>query len=234
MEKSEVARFFIESGAFIGKETTLKSGRRSPYFFNTAVFDDGEKSSRLARFYGEAMLERFGRGGFDVIFGPAYKGIALAVSIATALYTDFGVNVSFSFNRKEAKEHGERGSALGHPVRDGERVVLVDDVMTTGGTKREAVEFLAGQAPKAEVTGLFIALDREEGGEEGESALAAFTEATGIPVFSLLTISELVSLAPAGLISEELAGKISEYLAEYGVKHNDKKNRNSQEPDPCV
>ncbi|MGV8119592.1 MAG: orotate phosphoribosyltransferase [Candidatus Xenobiia bacterium LiM19] len=221
MDKQGLAEFFINSGAFTAKETTLKSGRRSPYFFNTAVFDNGEKSSRLGRFYAEAIIERFGRNGFDVIFGPAYKGIALAVLIATALYRDFGLTVSYSFNRKEFKDHGEKGSMLGHSIRSGERIILVDDVMTTGGTKLEAVDFLNSHAPGAEVIGLFIALDREEGDEKGNSALSAFTAATCIPVYSLLTIRELISLASAEKLSREMKNNISAYLKEYGVIHND-------------
>ncbi len=221
MDKHALVKLFIESGAFVAKETLLKSGRRSPYFFNTAVFDDGEKSSGLGRFYAEAMIERFGRNGFDVIFGPAYKGIALAVSIATALYRDFGLTISYSFNRKEPKEHGERGNLLGHPIRDGERIILVDDVMTTGGTKREAVSFLGTHAPGAKVIGLFIALDREEGDEKGESALSAFTAATGIPVYPLLAITELISLASGEHIPHEMKKHISTYLREYGVIHHE-------------
>jgi len=221
MNKQALAEFFISSGAFTARETVLKSGRRSPYFFNTTVFDNGEKSSELGRYYAEAIIERSGRKGFDVIFGPAYKGIALAVSIATSLYRDCGMTVSYSYNRKEAKDHGEKGSLLGHSIRSGERVIIVDDVMTTGGTKLEAVDFLKSQAPGAEITGLFIALDREEGDENGESALSAFTDATGIPVYSLLTITELISLASKEKLPWEITDNISSYLKEYGVKSND-------------
>lgn len=221
-----IAQFLIESGAFRGQDTTLKSGRLSPYFFNTGDFDDGAKILRLGYYYARKIVQEMAADGFDVIYGPAYKGISLAVAICISLFSDFGLVRKFSFNRKEEKAHGEGGTILGHRISDGEKVIIVDDVFTTGGTKLEAVHFIKGIAPGAEIKGLLIALDRQETDEKGGNGIAQFTRATGIPVYSLITISEFLEAPsyPASeakehqfLLEDALREKIRMYLKEYGV-----------------
>jgi orotate phosphoribosyltransferase len=186
--------FALQAGVLKFGDFTMKSGRRSPYFFNAGLFSRGSTLGRLARFYAQALLSAraAGRVEFDMLFGPAYKGITLAAGTAMAL-ADFGVDVPFAFNRKEAKDHGEGGLIVGGPL-DG-RVLIVDDVITDGAAKRESVELI--RAHGATASGVLIALDRRErtGADDAlsaTSAVAAFEQAFGIPVVSVATLDDLM------------------------------------------
>jgi len=167
----QVSRQFIEfalqSGVLKFGDFTMKSGRRSPYFFNAGLFSRGSTLGRLSRFYAQALLaaRAAGRIDFDMLFGPAYKGITLAAGTAIAL-ADFGVDLPFAFNRKEAKDHGEGGVIVGGPLAG--KVLIVDDVITDGAAKRESVELI--RAHGATPCGVLIALDRRErtGADGGE------------------------------------------------------------------
>ncbi len=194
----QVSRQFIEfalqSGVLKFGDFTMKSGRRSPYFFNAGLFSRGSTLGRLSRFYAQALLaaRAAGRIDFDMLFGPAYKGITLAAGTAMAL-ADFGVDLPFAFNRKEAKDHGEGGVIVGGPLAG--RVLIVDDVITDGAAKRESVELI--RAHGAEPCGVLIALDRRErtGADDAlsaTSAVAAFEQAFGIPVVSVATFDDLM------------------------------------------
>lgn len=186
--------FALQAGVLKFGDFTMKSGRRSPYFFNAGLFSQGSTLARLSRFYAQALLaaRAAGRVDFDMLFGPAYKGITLAAGTAMAL-ADFGVDVPFAFNRKEAKDHGEGGVIVGSPLSG--RVLIVDDVITDGAAKRESVELI--RAHGAVPSGVLIALDRGErtGPDEAlssVSAVVAFEQAFGIPVIAVATLNDLM------------------------------------------
>ena len=186
----DFVKFAVESGVLRFGEFKTKAGRLSPYFFNSALFDDGAKLARLAEFYARRLLASGCE--FDMLFGPAYKGITLAAASAVAL-AGLGRNVPFAFNRKEAKAHGEGGTLVGAPVAG--RVVIVDDVITDGASKRESVEML--RAAGGQATAVLIALDRmERGGTDDNlsvhSAVEDFERDYGLPVISIATLADLL------------------------------------------
>ena len=191
-------------------EFTTKAGRKSPYFFNAGLFDDGESLRRLGQYYAEALLAS--EIAFDQLFGPAYKGITLAAATGIAL-AEKGHNLPFSFNRKEAKDHGEGGVIVGAPLRG--RVVIVDDVITDGGAKREAIELL--RAHGADPVGILIAFDRMERGRGEKSAIAELEEEFGIPVVAIATLDDLMTFIGT---RPELAGHasaVASYRQQYGA-----------------
>ena len=200
-----LARDVLRFGEFV-----TKAGRRSPYFFNAGLFDDGESLRRLGGFYADALLAS--GIAFDSLFGPAYKGITLAAATAIAL-AEKGHNLPFSFNRKEAKDHGEGGSIVGAPLRG--RVVIVDDVITDGAAKRESIELIRAQG--AQAVAVLIALDRKERGRGSKSAVQELQEQFGVPVVSIADLDDLLAFVAD---RPELAGhaaRIGAYRAEYGA-----------------
>jgi orotate phosphoribosyltransferase len=213
----EFVTFSVESGVLRFGEFKTKIGRLTPYFFNAGLFDDGAKLGRLAQFYARRLL---GAGiEFDMLFGPAYKGITLAAAIAIEL-ARLGRNVPFAYNRKEAKGHGEGGTLVGAALRG--RVVIVDDVITDGASKRESVELIrkAGAEPCA----VLIALDRmERGGNDDNlsprSAVEDFEQQFGLPVVSVATVADLLevlqSTSDASL--KAYAARVASYRQRYGV-----------------
>ena len=198
-ERQQFIRFALGAGVLRFGSFRTKAGRESPYFFNAGLFDDGERLGALAGFYAQRLLraEREGECGFDMLFGPAYKGITLASSTAVALAAA-GRNVSFAFNRKEAKDHGEGGLLVGAPLRG--RVVIVDDVISAGTSVRESVELIRAQG--ATPAAVLIALDRQERGGTADAPTA--TSATqevarryGIPVLSIASLEDLLGFLDA-------------------------------------
>jgi len=191
-------------------EFTTKAGRKTPYFFNAGLFDDGESLRRLGHFYAEALLA----SGIacDQIFGPAYKGITLAAATAVAL-AEKGHNLPFSFNRKEAKDHGEGGVVVGAPLTG--RVVIVDDVITAGTSVRESVTLI--RARGADPAGVLIALDRMERGQGERSAVQEVRELFGIPVVAIATLDDLMGFLAERPALKAHAGAIADYRARYGV-----------------
>jgi len=186
----DFVKFAVEAGVLRFGEFRTKAGRLSPYFFNSALFDDGAKLARLAEFYARRLLASGCE--FDMLFGPAYKGITLAAASAVAL-AGLGRNVPFAFNRKEAKAHGEGGTLVGAQVAG--RVVIVDDVITDGASKRESVEML--RAAGGQAAAVLIALDRmERGGTDdnlsAHSAVEDFERDYGLPVISIATLTDLL------------------------------------------
>jgi orotate phosphoribosyltransferase len=212
--------FLAKSGAVKFGEFVLKSGRESPYFISTGVLADGLLTYELGRYYAQKIKERFG-DDFDAVYGPAYKGIPLAVATCIALGKEYGMNKPWIFDRKEKKLHGDRGAFVGGDIDDGARVILVDDVMTTGGTKAEAIEKIKSSL-NAKLIGVVIAVDRMERSNK-KTAIEEFTEKTGIPVYPVENIrnifEHLKSTPIEGKIhvSEKTYGKYVEYMKKYGV-----------------
>ncbi|WP_139558763.1 orotate phosphoribosyltransferase [Methylotetracoccus oryzae] len=176
---------------------TLKSGRRSPYFFNTGLFDSGARLGRLGRFYAQTV-QHHGLSA-DVIYGPAYKGIPLACATAIALADETGREIPFAFNRKEAKDHGEGGVLVGAPLAG--RVLIIDDVITAGTSVRESVDIIRGAG--AEATGVLIALDRQEKGQGDLTAVQEVEKTFGLRVYPIITLEHIVAyLEQAGRQAE--------------------------------
>lgn len=207
----EFLDFATEIGALRFGEFTLKSGRRSPYFFNTGLFDTGERLARLSRAYAACIIDSGLQ--FDLLYGPAYKGIPLAAATSMALAAELGRDLPFAFNRKEAKEHGEGGLIVGRPLAG--RVLIIDDVITAGTSVRESVEIIHRQG--AEPAGVAIALDRQEQGADGGSAVAEVRERLGIPVVSILTLEHLIGFMQDQANSVEMLGRLRSYRDEFGV-----------------
>lgn len=202
--------FAIERQVLLFGEFQTKAGRLSPYFFNAGLFNDGASLKRLGEFYAKAILDS--GIAFDGLFGPAYKGIPLAASVAIAL-VDLGRNVPFSYNRKEAKDHGEGGSIVGAPLRG--RILIVDDVISAGTSVRESVQSI--RAAGAEPCGVAIALDRQERGTGELSAVQEVMRDYRLPVISIANLDDLLAyLAHHAELSASLAA-IQTYRQRYGV-----------------
>lgn len=216
----EFVEFLLETGVLAFGDFQTKSGRRTPYFMDFARFSRGSDVRRLGGFYARAIRARLGED-FDVLFGPAYKGIPLAVAAASAL-SEGGKEVSFCFNRKEEKDHGEGGRLVGHKLRDGDRVVIVEDVTTAGTSIRETVPLLRAAA-KVELAGLVVAVDRQERGTGSTSALRELEAEFGLPCFAIATIDEIVASlsnptpGTKARLDEALLARIRDYRARYGA-----------------
>jgi orotate phosphoribosyltransferase len=203
--------FAIERQALRFGSFKLKSGRQSPYFFNTGVFDSGVALARLGEYYAAAIVSSGLE--FDMLFGPAYKGIPLGAAVAIALATKHGRDVPFCFNRKEAKDHGEGGMTLGAPLAG--RVLIVDDVISAGTSVNESVAIICGAG--ATPCGVVISLDRQERGQGALSAAQEVRERHGLPVFSIVALQHVVEyLAERADRPRELAA-IAAYRGEYGA-----------------
>ena len=209
----EFIEFAIEQGVLKFGEFTLKSGRVSPYFFNAGLFRTGSALAQLGRFYANA-IEASGLS-FDVLFGPAYKGIPLAATTAVALADHHDRDLPFAFNRKEAKSHGEGGNIVGAELAG--RILIIDDVITAGTAIREVMTLI--EAAGAEAAGVVIALDRQERGEGSQSAIQEVESRYGMPVVSIVTLDMVLSYLEQQS-NEELQGHaaaIRDYRARYGV-----------------
>ncbi len=203
--------FALQVGVLRFGEFTLKSGRKSPYFFNAGLFNTGGALARLGRFYAQAIVDS--GIAFDVLFGPAYKGIPLAAVAAAALYDVHGRDVAYAFNRKEAKDHGEGGVIVGHPLQG--RVLIIDDVITAGTAIRESVDII--RALGAEPAGVVIALDRQERGRTELSAVQEVRTQLGMPVAAIVRLGELVAYLAERPDSADQLAAIEAYRQQYGV-----------------
>jgi orotate phosphoribosyltransferase len=192
-------------------EFTLKSGRISPYFFNAGLFDSGAALDALGRAYAQTVIET--GTGFDMLFGPAYKGIALATAVAVALAREHARDVPLAFNRKEAKDHGEGGVLIGAPLQG--RVLIVDDVISAGTATRESIALI--RANGAAPAGVLIALDRQERGQGAQSAAQEITAEFGIPVLSVARLEDLLILAAERPELAAYRARLQAYRSEYGV-----------------
>ena len=207
----EFIEFALRCGALRFGEFTLKSGRLSPYFFNTGSFDSGAALSELGRHYAQAIVTAGCE--FDLLFGPAYKGIPLGAAIAIALYRDHGRDLPLCFNRKETKSHGEGGNLLGARLQG--RVLIVDDVISAGTSVGESMQLIA--AAGAQAVGVMISLDREERGRGALSAAQEVEREHGIPVGRIVGLADILEyLREGGGHTQEMAA-MAAYRAEYGV-----------------
>ncbi|HEY2735488.1 MAG TPA: orotate phosphoribosyltransferase [Polyangiales bacterium] len=189
--KREFIEFMVRCGVLRFGDFVTKSGRNTPYFMNAGLYRTGRQLSRLARFYSAAIRSQLG-DRFDVLFGPAYKGIPLATATALALYDDHQHEVGYCFDRKEAKDHGEGGRLVGHPLRDGDRVLIIEDVTTAGTSIRETVPLLQAAA-QIELVGLVVSVDRMERGSGDKNALAQIRDDYGMNTFAIVTIDDIVA-----------------------------------------
>ena len=208
--RQDFLRFALECDVLRFGEFKTKSGRLSPYFFNSGLFNTGESLLKLGRYYADAALAS--GIGFDMTFGPAYKGIPLVSALAIGL-AEKGHNLPYSFNRKEAKDHGEGGLIVGAPLAG--RVLIVDDVITDGAAKREAIELVRSHG--ATPAGVLIMLDRKERGTGTKSAVQELEAQFGIPVVAIASLPDVMELVSATAALAEYKEKIEAYRESYGV-----------------
>jgi orotate phosphoribosyltransferase len=211
--RKDFVAFCVEQSVLKFGRFVMKSGRVSPYFFNAGLFNTGAALERLAQFYAKAILASGVQ--FDMLFGPAYKGIVLAAGAAMALARE-GRNVPFAFNRKEAKNHGESGDLVGAPLAG--RVLIVDDVLTAGTAVRESVDIIEGRG--AIVAGVVISLDRMERGQGDLSAVREIEKRRGVPVISIASLDDLMSWLGDRAEFRQNLDAIREYRQLYGVAHH--------------
>ena len=219
--KAGFIELMVRSGVLTFGDFTTKSGRKTPFFINTGNYRTGEQISKLGEFYAEAILHNI-KDGFDVLYGPAYKGIPLAVAAASALYSKHNTNAAYCFNRKEAKDHGEGGTIIGHKLCEGDRVVIVEDVITAGTSVRESVPLLKAQA-RVEIPALLVSVDRMERGSGELTALQEVEDEFNIRTHSIVNIDEIVAYLynrPVDgkiVLDDTMKSRIDEYRAQYGA-----------------
>ncbi len=219
--KEEFIEFMLKSGVLKFGEFKTKSGRLAPYFINTGNYRTGEQIFKLGRFYAECIKDNV-KEDYDILYGPAYKGIPLVVATAMSLYNFYGESKMYSFNRKEIKDHGEGGTIIGSIPEDNDKILIIEDVITAGTSVRESVSLLKKIAD-VEITGLIISVDRMERGNTGKSAVEEIREEFGIKTYSIVTINDIIKylynkeIDDQIIIDEEMKGKIEEYLSKYGV-----------------
>jgi orotate phosphoribosyltransferase len=209
--KHEFLELSLELGVLRFGKFTLKSGRVSPYFFNAGLFSTGYAAAKLGRYYASAIADSGVK--FDMLFGPAYKGIPLATLAAAALAEHHDVDVPYAFNRKEAKDHGEGGNIVGAQLAG--KVLIVDDVITAGTAVREAHQIIVNAG--AEVAGLVISLDRQEIGQDSRSAVQALEQALQIPVVSIVKLGDLIEMLEKSGEYSEFLGPVVNYREQYGA-----------------
>ncbi len=209
--QQEFIDFALETGVLRFGEFTLKSGRISPYFFNAGLFNSGSSLARLGRFYAQAIIDSGIE--FDLLYGPAYKGIPLAAVTAAALFDHHGVDVPYAFNRKEAKDHGEGGTIVGHQLKG--RVAIIDDVITAGTAIRESIDLITAQG--AIPSAVFIALDRQERGNGELSAIQEVECEFGLPVAAIAKLENLIDYLEKSADSTDDLERITRYRDIYGI-----------------
>ena len=220
--KQEFIEFMVDSNVLKFGEFTLKSGRKSPFFMNAGVYVTGSQLRRLGQFYAQAIHDNYGTD-FDVLFGPAYKGIPLAVATTIAFSELYGRDIRYCSNRKEIKDHGDVGILLGSDLNDGDKVVIIEDVTTSGKSIEETFPILTAQA-NVDVVGLMVSLNRQERGKTQQNALAEIREVYGIETGAIVTMEEVVEYLynrPYNgrvLIDDKTKAAIDAYYAQYGAK----------------
>lgn len=214
--KESFIQFMVECGVLTFGKFTLKSGRTAPYFINCGNYKTGAQLAKLGEYYAACIHEN--NIPADTLFGPAYKGIPLAVSAVVALSNKYGTDVSYCFDRKEAKDHGEGGMFVGKTLTDGERVVIIDDVMTSGKALRESMPKLMSAA-KVDVTGMVITVDRMEKGTGEMSAVQEVKKEFGVTVYPIVTMEDIIDAIRNGVVpGMEYLDKMLAYREQYGVQ----------------
>lgn len=214
--KESFIQFMVECGVLTFGEFTLKSGRIAPYFINCGNYKTGRQLAKLGEYYAECIHDN--NIPVETLFGPAYKGIPLAVSTVTALYNKFGIDISYCFDRKEVKDHGEGGMFVGKVLKDNEKVIIIDDVMTSGKALRESLPKLKSAAD-VDVTGMVITVDRMEKGTGELSAVQEVKQEFGITVYPIVTMQDIIDAIKNGIVDgKEYLDKMLAYREQYGVK----------------
>lgn len=208
----EFIEFALSRGVLKFGEFTLKSGRKSPYFFNAGLFNTGADLARLGEFYAAAIHKQ--KLKFNMLFGPAYKGIPIATAISIALFNQYQINKPVCFNRKEIKDHGEGGNLIGSPLQD--EVLLVDDVITAGTAIREAMEIIT--ANNAKLKAVLIALNRQERGQGNLSAIQEVERDYQCSVLSIINFSDLIQFIEQDKRYQQYLPLMQEYRSKYGIK----------------
>jgi orotate phosphoribosyltransferase len=227
--KKEFIDFMVESQVLKFGSFTLKSGRQSPFFMNAGAYITGSQLQKLGQYYAKAIYENYG-SDFDVLFGPAYKGIPLSVATVIAFSQLYGKEIRYCSNRKEAKDHGgDAGLLLGSSIKEGDKIVIIEDVTTSGKSIEETFPIIKAQCPdpdKIEIKGLMVSLNREEKGKGDKSALEEITDLYGFPANAIVTMGEVVEYLynkPTGkdgkiIIDDKIKADIENYYKEYGAK----------------
>ena len=215
--KREFIQFLESAGVLKFGDFTAKSGRKIPYFINAGEIKTGDQIAKLGEFYAKSYLDKVGNKR-AVLYGPAYKGISIAVSSAVALAKE-GLDLPFFFNRKEAKDHGEGGVFVGYTPKAGEDIVIVEDVITAGTAIRESMDILS-HLEGTKVIATFVMVDRKERGkgEEGKSAMAEVGEEFGFPVYSVVDVYDIIEYLEEDAANKENVDRIKKYLEVYGAK----------------
>jgi len=220
--KKDFIEFMVDSNVLKFGEFTLKSGRKSPFFMNAGAYVTGAQLRKLGQFYATAIHDNYGTD-FDVLFGPAYKGIPLAVATTMAFSELYGRDIKYCSNRKEVKDHGDVGILLGSDLNDGDKVVIIEDVTTSGKSIEETFPILKAQAD-VEVVGLMVSLNRQERGKTQQNALAEIREIYGIDTEAIVTMEEVVEYLynrnynGKVLIDDKMKEAIDAYYVQYGAK----------------
>ena len=220
--KQEFIEFMVESQVLKFGEFTLKSGRKSPFFMNAGAYVTGTQLRRLGEYYAKAIHDNYGLD-FDVLFGPAYKGIPLSVATTMAISELYGVDIRYCSNRKEVKDHGDTGILLGSKIKDGDRVVIIEDVTTSGKSIEETFPIIRAQGD-VQIKGLMVSLNRMERGKGTKSALEEIQETYGFPANAIVTMEEVIEYLynrPCQgkiVIDDTMKAAIDAYYAEYGAK----------------
>lgn len=220
--KQEFIEFMVESKVLKFGDFTLKSGRKSPFFMNAGSYVTGSQLKRLGEYYARAIHDNFGLD-FDVLFGPAYKGIPLSVATTMAISDLYGKDVRYCSNRKELKDHGDIGILLGSPLKDGDRVMIIEDVLTSGRSIEEVFPILKSQGD-VEVKGLMVSLNRMERGKGTESALDEVKELYGFPTAAVVSMADVVEhlynreVNGQVVMGDEIKAAIDAYYRQYGVQ----------------
>ncbi len=220
--KQEFINFMVESKVLKFGDFTLKSGRKSPFFMNAGAYVTGSQLKRLGEYYAKAIHDNFG-DDFDVLFGPAYKGIPLSVATTIAYSELYGKEIRYCSNRKEVKDHGDVGILLGSKIQDGDRVVIIEDVTTSGKSIEETFPIIKAQG-NVEIKGLMVSLNRMERGKGEQSALQEISELYGFPTAAIVSMADVVECLhnkPCNgevLIDDAMKASIDAYYAQYGAK----------------
>ncbi len=220
--KKEFIEFMVDCNVLKFGDFVTKSGRKTPFFVNTGFYRTGAQLRRLGAYYAEAIRDKFGLD-FDVLFGPAYKGIPLSVAATIAISEKYGADIRYCSNRKEVKDHGDKGILLGSPINDGDKVVIIEDVTTAGTSIEETLPIIKAQGDVTPV-GLVVSVDRMERGKSEKSALAEIEEKYGLQTTAIVTMAEVVEhlynreYKGKVIIDDTLKAAIDAYYEQYGVK----------------